>query len=260
MNIQLAKKVAKECVLEAGELIKKYKNNIKKVSFKDKSDIVTDVDIKSEKLIIDKIQKNFPEHNILSEERGLIKRNKSEYTWIIDPIDGTINFYHDAAPFRVGVCLTKNDVPIITALSNPVKNQLFFAEKGKGATLNHKKLLVNDNSHIKFSVVMTHLSSKKSARMKTISVLDNIFCHSLHIRLYGSGLASLSYIAMGEFDVYFNVQTSIWDILPGSLLVTEAGGTVTDIEGNPLTLKSTSILATNGKVHKTMLKLLKSIN
>ncbi len=258
MNSSLAKKVSTGVVKEAGNLLMRGLNKVKKVSFKAKSDILTDFDIKSEKIILNRIKKVFPTHNILSEEEGFIDKH-SKYTWVIDPIDGTINYYHANAPFRIGLCLLKNKKPIIATLYNPIKKELYFAEKGKGAKLNNKNIHVNNNSKLENSVVMTHLSSKKEARIRIIHALENIFSKTLQIRMFGSGLAAMCYVASGRFHIFFNAKTSPWDILPGALLVEEAGGRVTDIYGNKITLDSDSVLATNGKVHREMLKLLRNV-
>jgi len=258
MDTNQVKKISIECVKEAGKLLMENIDKVKEVSFKAKSDIVTNIDIQSEKIIVDKIKTNFPEHSILSEESGFVDQH-SEYVWIMDPIDGTMNYYHASAPFRVALCLTYKQKPIISTIYNPIKDELYFAEAGQGATLNDKKIIVNDNFELKNSVVMTHISSKKEARARTILALDSIFKKTLHMRMFGSGLAAMSYVASGKFDVFFNVKTYPWDILPGALLVQEAGGVVTDIEGNKITTESMSVLATNGKVHDQMLQLLKDI-
>ena len=258
MDTNQAKKISIECVKEAGKLLMENIDKVKEVSFKAKSDIVTNIDLQSERIIVDKIKTNFPEHSILSEESGFVDQH-SEYVWIMDPIDGTMNYYHASAPFRVALCLTYKQKPIISTIYNPIKDELYFAEAGQGATLNDKKIIVNDNFELKNSVVMTHISSKKEARARTILALDSIFKKTLHMRMFGSGLAAMSYVASGKFDVFFNVKTYPWDILPGALLVQEAGGVVTDIEGNKITTESMSVLATNGKVHDQMLQLLKDI-
>ena len=258
MDIQLAKKISIEAVKEAGRLLMDNLDKVKEVSFKAKSDIVTKIDLESEKLLIEKIKTNFPDHSILSEEMGFIEK-PSKYIWIMDPIDGTINYYHATSPFRVGLCLLKDKKPIISAIYNPIKDQLFFAEKGKGATLNDKKITVSNNSRLKNSIVMTHLSSDKEARARTIVALGNIFNKTMHMRFFGSSLAVMTYIASGKFDVFFNVKTYPWDVLPGALLIEEAGGIVTEIDGEKITYESTSVLATNGMVHDQMLKLLENI-
>ena len=170
-----------------------------------------------------------------------------------------MNYYHAASPFRVAVCLVENNIPLISAIYNPVRDQLYFAERGKGATLNNRKIKVNNNFELKNSVVMTHISSKKDARVRTIIALDSIFNKTLHMRMFGSGLAAMTYVASGKFDVFFNISTHPWDILPGALIVEEAGGVVTDIQGKKINADSKSVLATNGKVHADMLKLLQDI-
>jgi myo-inositol-1(or 4)-monophosphatase len=258
MNNEQFTKIAIECVMGAGKIVRDNFEKVEHMSFKGRSDIVTQIDLDSEKFIIDKISEHFPGHSIHSEESGLDDHH-SEYTWIMDPIDGTINYYHGNGPFRVGLCLLKDKQPIITAIYNPIADRLYFAEKDKGATLNGKRIIVNENFDIRNSVVMTHLSSKKDARARTILALESIFNHTMHMRMFGSGLAAMSYIASGKFDVYFNVKTNPWDILPGALLIEEAGGLVTDIEGKKITNESTSVLATNGKVHNECLKLLENI-
>jgi len=258
VNKQLIKKIATESVKEAGQLLMENVDKIKKRSFKAKSDIVTEIDVAAEKMIIKKIKKHFPKHGILAEESGA-KVKKSKYLWIIDPIDGTMNYYHSSAPFRVALVFLENNKPLISAIYNPVKDELYYAEKGKGATMNDKKITVNKNSKLEYSIVMTHVSSKKAARARTILALDSVFKSALHMRMFGSGISAMCYIASGKFDVFFNVHTYPWDILPGALLIQEAGGKVTDIEGNKITAKSTAVLATNGKVHDQMLKLLKDV-
>lgn len=258
MDTNLIKKVATEAVKEAGKILVENLDKVKTVSFKAKSDIVTDIDIRSEKIIVEKIKQNFPDHSILSEESGFSDLH-SDYLWIMDPIDGTMNYYHASSPFRVALCLLYKKQPLISAIYNPTKDDLYFAEAGKGATLNGKRIVVNENFDLKNSVVMTHISSKKDARARTILALDSIFNKTLHMRIFGSGLAAMTYVANSKFDIFFNVKTYPWDILPGALLVQEAGGLVTDIEGNKITTESSSVLATNGKVHEQMLQLLKDI-
>ncbi len=179
--------------------------------------------------------------------------------WVVDPIDGTTNYYYGMNPYRVGICLLEDKRPILNVLYNPTKDEIYVAQKGRGAFLNDKKITVSDNTGLKNSVVMFHLSSKKEARSKTLNILDAIAQESMHLRMYGSSLAQMSYVASGKFDVYFNVLLKPWDILPGALLVQEAGGIVTDIGGKEINYESTSVLATNGKVHDQMLKLLQNI-
>lgn len=258
MDKKIAKKVLIEASKNAGKVLMKNLGKVENATLKNRSDLVTKVDLESEKLIVSLIKKEFPSHHILTEESGFLK-GKSKYTWVIDPIDGTINYYYGMSPFRIGIGLLEDGKPILTAIYNPIKSDLYFAEKGKGATLNGKRITVSSNYDLNNAVVMTHMSSKKEARMRTILFLETIFKKVMHMRVFGSGLSALSYIANGKFDVFFNVNTNPWDILPGSLLVEEAGGVVTDIYGGKISIESNSILATNGKVHNDMLKLLEGI-
>ncbi len=259
MDIELAKKVAISAAKEAGKLLNTNFQEEKIMSFKGKSDIVTEIDIKSEKIILDFIKLHFPNHTILSEEVGFIGNNNSKYMWVVDPIDGTMNYYHGMNPYRVGICLLEDKKPILNVLYNPTKNEMYVAQKGGGAFLNDKKITVSDNADLKNSVVMFHLSSKEEPRIRTMAVLEKVFQASMQVRMYGSSLSQMSYVASGKFDVYFNVSLKPWDILPGALLVEEAGGKVTDIKGGEITHESTSVIATNGKVHDQMLKLLENI-
>lgn len=250
--------IAQKIVKEAGQFLMANFEKVQTVSFKGKGDIVTQADLGAEEIITQALAKYFPDHSVLSEEAGL-HDNHSKYIWIVDPLDGSINYYHGSSPFRVGLCLLENKAPILTAVYNPLKDMLYFAEKGRGATLNGRPISVNANDDITRSIVMTHLSSHKTPRARTILALENIFSHTMHMRMFGSGLAAMSYVASGKFDVFFNVKTSPWDILPGALLIQEAGGTATDIKGGKITYKSTSVLATNGLVHRKMLGLLENI-
>ena len=161
-------------------------------------------------------------------------------------------------PYRVGICLLEDKKLILNVLYNPTKDEVYVAQKGRGAFLNDKKITVNNNADLKTSIVMFHLSSKKESRVRIINVLEKVSEATMSMRIFGSSLASMSYIASGKFDVYFTVQTKPWDILPVALLIEEAGGKVTDIEGNEITYESTSVIASNGKVHDQMVELLRN--
>jgi myo-inositol-1(or 4)-monophosphatase len=245
-----------ELLEEVGELVMGDFGRLSEYSLKSKNDIVTKLDKDAEKIIIDSLNRNFPEHSIFSEEDGLTDR-KSKYTWIVDPIDGTINYYSGISPFRIAMALLEDNKPIFSAIYNPVKKDIYTAKKGGGAFKNGRKMQVNDNGDLNNYVVMTHLSSKKNARNKVISSLNQVFSKVLQIRILGSGSASLGYIADGKYDAFYNVKTHPWDILPGSLIVQESGGQVTDVLGKEITIDSTSILASNGKLHKQLVSLIK---
>lgn len=257
MDIELAKKIAIEAVKSAGKIVAEYFDKEKNVSFKGKRDIVTEVDLKSEKMIIDSITKNFPDHSILSEEAGLIDK-KSDYLWMTDPIDGTVNYSRGNSPFCVALCLLEKGKPIISAIYKPIENQLYFSAKGEGTTVNGKKVHVSDKD-LENSLAVIDVSSRAEAQKILFPHLKSVLSSGIRMRSWASSLSALSCVASGNIDLYFNFSNKIWDIMPAVLLIQEAGGKVTDIAGGELTMQSTSVLATNGVVHDEMLKLLKDI-
>jgi myo-inositol-1(or 4)-monophosphatase len=258
VDLKKAKKIAEGVAVEVGKLLQENIDKVKEVRKKGARDFVTNLDVEAEEMIISAIEKEFSDHSIVGEE-GDVKDKGSDYTWVIDPLDGTMNYIHAHPPFRVGIGLLYKNKPVLSVLYNPVKGNLYSAIKGHGATLNGKKIETTKHLSLSESLVMTHLSSKKTPRLRTILALENIFNNAMQIRIMGSGLASMSYVAHGKYDVFFNVSTSVWDIIPAVCLIEEAGGKVTDIDGNEITLASTSVLATNGRVHKKMLELLENV-
>lgn len=256
MDIELAKKVAIEAARDAGKIIAARFGKLKNASSKGKSDIVTDADLEAEKIILERIRTHFPDHRILSEEAGL-SGGGSKYLWMVDPLDGTMNYYYGYGMFSVEICLLENGKPLISAIYRPLEDKLFFAERDKGATMNGAKLAVNKSVELKDCIIMTHLSSKDEGRIRTIKLLNPIFSESMHMRILGDSFAP--YIASGMSALYFNVKIKPWDILPDALIVEEAGGKVTEINGGEITEDSTSVLASpNEKVHERMLELLKN--
>ncbi|OGF26559.1 hypothetical protein A2477_00180 [Candidatus Falkowbacteria bacterium RIFOXYC2_FULL_47_12] len=261
MNLDFEQKVAIHAAKKAGRLLMAHLNKVKEITYKAKRDIVTEVDLRSEEIIISSLKNNFPKHDIFSEEKGSaqIAQEKAEYLWLIDPIDGTINYSYGMAPFRVGICLLKAKIPVLSVIYNPVKNEMYVAQRGRGATMNGRKITVSSRKFLSETILSSHLSSKKDARRRVIKKLEKIFNAVFQIRFYGSLHASLTYIAGGKEDACVWLQTNSWDILPGALLVEEAGGKVTDVNGEKITINSTDIVASNGGVHEQLLKVIKNI-
>lgn len=144
MDIESAKKVAVGAAKEAGKMLNDNFQQAKELSFKGPKDMVTDFDVKAEKIILDAIKKSFPDHAILSEGAGVLGSSSSQYMWVIDPVDGTKNYYYGIDPYRVGICLLENAKPVLNVLYDPTKDELYVAEKGKGAFLNGKRIHVSD--------------------------------------------------------------------------------------------------------------------
>ena len=256
MDLKLAEKVAVKAVKAAGKIVVLGLHKEKKVSYKGRGDIVTHVDLESEKIIIKVIEKSFPTHSILSEETGFIDK-KSEYVWVLDPIDGTMNYYHGFDSFCIGLGLVKGADILINVIYNPAQKKMYVAQKGKGVKLNGKKIEVSKMG-TEDAFVVTGPSLKKQSAEKFVSFLDKIYSEGMHVRMIGSGLLYLACVADGTAEVALAIHAKPWDVLPAALLVTEAGGVATDANGQELNTNSDSFLAANTKeMHSKMLALLR---
>lgn len=241
----------------SGEIIRNGFSQDYKIELKgSKSNLVTEIDKKSEKAIIDFISKNFPTHNILAEESGL-DRKSSEFTWVIDPLDGTTNFAHGLPIFSVSIGVTKNDHIICGVVYDVMSNQLFVAESGSGAQLNGKKILVSQNRDIEQSVLATGFPYDiRENPENAIKKFNDFIMHSRAIRRLGCASIDFCYLACGIFDGYWEVHLHPWDICAGKLIVEEAGGIVTNFRNEKIDIYSKQILASNGKIHQKMLEII----
>lgn len=242
---------------EAGEIVREgfgkklqleYKTNI--------SDFVTNVDKASERKIIDFIKKEYPKHNILAEESGSDILD-SEYTWIIDPLDGTMNFAHGLPIFSVSIGLMKSNELIAGAIYDVMNNIMFSTEKGCGSFQNGNKINVSKNSDLEKSLLVTGFPYNiKQNPDNAIEKFNRFVLNSRGVRRLGSAAIDLCYVANGTFDGFWEVNLHPWDMAAGMLLVKEAGGKITDFMNNKNSIFSKQLLATNGKVHKKMIKIL----
>ena len=240
--------------VEAGAAqLKKYYQGEFKISNKESiNDLVTEADHAAEKAIFEVIQQAYPDHFILSEETGEIKSN-SEYKWIIDPIDGTINFANGIPICCVSIGLEKDGEMILGAVFAPIINELFIAEKGMGATLNGKKIKVSYKTEVMRSCLVTgfpytYLDSPNGP----IQVFEKLVRQGIPVRRLGSAAIDLCWVAAGRFDGFYEHKLQAWDSAAGFLMVNEAGGTVTDFKGNPYSPYQPHIIATNGLIHEEL--------
>lgn len=220
------------------------------------NNLVTEADHASEKAIFKVIKDAYPGHFILSEESGEIVMD-SAYKWIIDPIDGTVNFANGIPLCCVSIGLEYNGELIMGAVLNPNLNELFVAEKGKGATLNDKKISVTDKTDLGKSCLATgfpytYLDHKNGP----LVVFEKFIRKGIAVRRLGSAAIDLCWVAAGKFDGYFEHKLEAWDSAAGCLMVNEAGGKVTDFDGNPYTVYQPHIIASNGKVHDEILRII----
>jgi myo-inositol-1(or 4)-monophosphatase len=234
--------------------LQKYFNSDFKITNKEGiNNLVTEADHAAEKAIIEVIQHQFPDHFILSEETGEIK-TQSDYKWIIDPIDGTVNFANGIPICCVSIGLEKNGEMILGAVYCPFLNEMYFAQKGMGAFLNGKKINVSQKDTVIKSCLVTgfpytYLDSSNGP----LQVFEKLIRQGIPVRRLGSAAIDLCWVAAGRFDGFYEHKLQAWDSAAGFLLVEEAGGKVTDFEGNYYSPYQPHILATNGKIHDELL-------
>jgi myo-inositol-1(or 4)-monophosphatase len=244
--------------LHAGaDQLKKYFDGTFEIQSKSRlNDLVTEVDKKSETAIIDVIQDEYPNHFILSEEVGEMSTD-SNVKWIIDPIDGTVNFAHGIPICCVSIGIEMDGKLLMGAVFNPFMNELFFAEKGKGAFLNNKPLKVSDNANVKKACLVTGFPYRwVEVGKDPIKVFERFIRMGLPVRRLGSAAIDLCWVAAGRFDGFWEYNLNPWDIAAGYLIIEEAGGTVTNFNGDSYSVYDKQTLATNGKIHKEMIQVI----
>jgi len=238
----------------AAQLVHFFNGDFKISNKEGINNLVTEADHAAEKAIIEVIKKDFPEHSILSEEIGEIKTS-SEYKWIIDPIDGTVNFANGIPLCCVSIGLEKDGKMIMGAVYNPLMNELFFAEKAMGATLNNKKITVSNKTEVAKSCLVTgfpyiYLDEPNGP----LEIFEKFIRKGIAVRRLGSAAIDLCWVAAGRFDGFYEHSLKAWDSAAGSLIVKEAGGKITDFKGDVYSIYQTKILATNGKIHEEMIR------
>lgn len=255
------KNILLKAAKESGIIIKEYFEKKFIIESKDAiSNLVTEVDKKSEEKIIKIIKKEFPDHNILSEEIGAINA-KSEYKWIIDPIDGTINYAHSIPLCCVSIGLEKEGEIILGIVYNPMSGELFFAEKNGGAFLNDKKISVSKETNLKKSLLVTGFPYNTSGNPnKPVEVFANFVNQDIPVRRLGSAALDICWTACGRFDGFWEYNLNPWDTAAGYLIMSEAGGKITNFNGERYNIYKPEILATNGLIHNDMLREFKKFN
>ena len=252
--VKACRKAAKILIRDFGEVEKLQ------VSLKGPGDFVTVSDKRVEKILIDELQRARPNYSILSEEIGLIKKDE-EFKWIIDPIDGTANFLHGIPHFGISIGLEHNKEIICGIIYDPIKNEMFFAEKGNGSYLNDQRMRVSARSKLMDCIIFTGGPSFKSNdEDKKLSLKEyEKFSSKVGIPLRKMGSASLdmAYVAAGRCDGFWQRNLNYWDIAAGIILVKEAGGFVTDFNGNDKYIENKNILVTNSKINEQMIEILK---
>jgi myo-inositol-1(or 4)-monophosphatase len=242
---------------QAGEVIRSGYRKDFGIEFKtNKSDLVTEIDKRSEKLIMDFIKKEFPTHGILSEESGSFSNN-AEYIWVIDPLDGTTNFAHGLPIFSVSIGVVKNGETIAGVVYDVMRDIIYSAEKGSGAFEQGNKIHVSSNGDLEQSLLVTGFPYDiKNNPSHVIERFNAFLFEARAVRRLGSAALDFCYVASGIFDGFWEVVLNPWDIAAGKLIVEEAGGKVTNFYGKGIDIFSKQILATNGIVHEKMERIL----
>lgn len=246
--------VAIKAAKEAGKIILKNFRKIKTITDKGNDSFFTNVDLASEKKIISVIKNEFPDHNFLAEEVGT-KDIGSEYTWIIDPIDGTHEYMHGFDYFGISIALAKNNKVLLGVIYFPILKKLYYAVRGKGAYSGGKRLHVSKRKLKSAYVLLTgNLKKFQKEKLKAIELLA---ARCFRIRIYGAAVYNLCNIAEGNAEAIIEWDTNPWDIAAGFLIVEEAGGKITDFKGNKWTIRTKDHIASNGIVHEEIRKILK---
>ena len=229
-----------------------------KLDVREKKDagLVSNADYAAENAILRILKRGFPDFGFLTEEAGKCGRAGAQGRWIIDPLDGTTNFVHGFPMFCVSIAAEWEGQVIAGVIYHPILDETYVAIRGKGASVNKKKIQVSRTSKIRNTLLTTGFSYRKDVLGKEMAAFENLSRQSLAIRRPGSAALDLAYTARGVFDGFWERKLSPWDVAAGGLLVLEAGGKVTDFNGNDFRVDSGQILASNGRLHSAMLKML----
>jgi myo-inositol-1(or 4)-monophosphatase len=255
----------RKALLEAGKILLENFGKLTEYTVKEsQSSIVTKADIDSEKKIIEIILENFPDHNTLGEETGFQNRN-SKYTWIIDPLDGTSNFAAGIPWFGVIICLLNSDIPFMAGCFLPVQNEIYFAEKGKGATRNGEKIKVSGETELKNILAAYSLdySDEPGKTEREAKLIQQVVSRIRNLRSTNC-IIDFCYTADGKLGACMNQTTKIWDIAGPGLIIEEAGGIVTDLQGNAFDFslnednynRNFTIACSNKILHPEILKII----
>ena len=223
------------------------------VSAKGPGDFVTSADKRTEKILIDELQKAHPEYGIVTEETGIINKNNRKNRWIIDPIDGTLNFLNGVPQFAISIGYEENGEIKCGVIFNPISNEMFCAEKGNGAYLNNGRIRVSNKKKINDALLVTG-GPKGASKIKDkifseyIKVSNNV----LHVRKFGSAALDMAYVACGRFDGFWQRELNYWDIAAGIIILKEAGGLVDFFENDVSSPLKKNILATNSNIHEEL--------
>lgn len=252
--------IATEAALAGGAILRQHLGHLTNIRSKGTGNLVTEADEGAEKTILNILHRHFPEHTYLGEESGFHQASQQDFCWVIDPLDGTTNFAHGVPFFAVSVSLLIEGQPQVGVTYLPVADELFRAASGQGATLNRQPIHVAQTTHLPDALLATGFPYERR------TLLDNNYREFMHLmnlcrdlRRPGSACLDLAYVACGRFDGFWEQHLGAWDISAGIVLVKEAGGQVSALDGTPVAVQTGAILATNGAIHPAMVEALRMV-
>ena len=246
---------------DAGAILIDRLGRALQVSNKGDIDLVTEADLASEKLIIERIKSHYPRHAILAEESGATagveaERGESEWKWIIDPLDGTTNYAHGYPCFCVSIALERAGAIEVAVIYDPTRDEMFAAERGQGTSLNGRRVRVSTVDDLNSAMLCTGFPYNVRERPNFAREFANFTMAAQAVRRDGSAAIDLAYVACGRFDGFWEDGLNAWDVAAGVLLIEEAGGRVSDFKGGPFDIFTPKVLASNGLIHNAMMRVL----
>lgn len=251
--------IAIKAARRAGQIINRASNDIDllKVVSKQPNDFVTEVDKAAEKVIIETLQEAYPGYGILAEESGISAGQDSEYQWIIDPLDGTTNFIHGMPQYAVSIALAKSGIVEQAVVFDPNRNELFTASKGAGAFLNERRIRVSRRTRLGEALIGTGFPYRMFDKIDLyLAIFKELAEKTAGQRRPGAASLDLAYVACGRYDAFWEFGLSPWDMAAGALLISEAGGLVSDLRGDANYLETGNLIAGTPKVFAPLLKLI----
>lgn len=248
---------ASAAATEAGALLKRSVSKRRSIAYKGRIDLVTEMDIKSERLIVSRLRGVLPGAAFLTEE-GSVADSESELKWIVDPLDGTTNYAHGFPVWCVSIALEVDGHIVLGCVYDPLREELFTATTGSPARMNGKPITVSQERQLQQSLLATGFPYDiHTSKVDNLAHFANFAKAAQAIRRAGSAALDLCYLAMGRFDGFWELKLHPWDTAAGILIVKQAGGKVSDFTGRPFSIYADSLLATNGKIHRQMIRVLK---
>lgn len=241
----------------AGEKLEYYFETILEHEEKDDKSFVTKADKEADQLIIDLVNKKFPTHQILTEENGTLGE-ENEYLWVVDPLDGTLNFTRGIPIFSTSIAVVKNNRPVAAVVYNPITDSLFTAEVGNGAFWNGERMQVSEIDKIEEAIVSMGRARDNENKQKTLEIYTKFYSKLKSQRVLGGAALELAWVAAGRLEGFVSVGLKKWDSFAGVLLVTEAGGKISDFSGQDWGPETTHFIASNERVHQDLISIVNS--